>query len=258
MPAFSLTPMAPFPAPGGEFPAGIQFQDAGFNIGPPNPAFVNLSGGGVTASYDPITGVLTYTIDGGGSGGGGGAGTNFWVGYPDVGGSIIGAGGVPPIDLGFIGITTEIAAGGTPPGNGMPTTAYYNGGTDQGAVQIENIGYRPRHYMALFDTGTFTVSVPPDVLRSAEETDYTVFALRYQSDPGSEGTVVEAFLPIPPASAQGAGILPAGSNTFTVLDLGGGALAFTVQGSDTNISAAQFIGLYIIQHARSVDRSVAV
>jgi hypothetical protein len=66
MPAFSLTPLPPFPAPADQFPAGIQFQVDGINVGPPNPALVNFNG--VTASYDPITGRVTYTIAAGGGG----------------------------------------------------------------------------------------------------------------------------------------------------------------------------------------------
>lgn len=95
MPAFSLTPLAPFPGPADEFPTGTQFEINGAVIGPPDPARVNLAGS-VTATYDPITGRITYTLTGGGGGGGSFSVGNggFWNDYAAIGLA-------PPTQIGF-------------------------------------------------------------------------------------------------------------------------------------------------------------
>jgi hypothetical protein len=71
MPSFGLTPLPPFASQGESFPTGIQFQDEGLNVGPPNPQNVNFVGAEVTATYDAGSGTVNVAISGGGSGGGG-------------------------------------------------------------------------------------------------------------------------------------------------------------------------------------------
>lgn len=62
MPSFSITPRAPYPVPTEPWAGGTQFRVNGVDVGPVSPAYVDIVGPGVTASYDADYGILTINI----------------------------------------------------------------------------------------------------------------------------------------------------------------------------------------------------
>lgn len=71
MPAFSITPVGPFPPAGeGDFPDFIQWQQDGTNLGDSAADTVNFTGAGVTATRGTgeNSGLVTVNIPGSGNG----------------------------------------------------------------------------------------------------------------------------------------------------------------------------------------------
>ena len=245
MPSFSITPRSAYPIPTEPFEGGVQFRANGENVGPVGPAIVDLVQTGLTGTYDPDYGIVTYEL----SGEGGGSQPQFGIGLPTFGFSTLGA---PPYTE--VGIATQ-STDESPSGNEMRIIPFPVNAA-QVAYILENLGYRPRHYTALFESGQRYCDIPAGSLTSREVTDYHVYALRYVSDPGDEAVKLAAYVPLVPDYAF-AGVAPTNSNSFSVTDDDAGGLRFTVNGTTTNTDATQFVGLYIVQHARTTDRSTA-
>lgn len=62
MSTFAMAPRVPVPAPAAAFPTGIQFQDNGVDVGPPNPANVSIDGVNSALTYDSATDTVHVAI----------------------------------------------------------------------------------------------------------------------------------------------------------------------------------------------------
>lgn len=239
MPAFSLTPLAAFPGPADEFPTGTQFEINGAVIGPPDPARVNLAGS-VTATYDPITGRITYTL----AGGGGGGATVFSVGAGGFYNPYVQAGPAPPTRIGFDAYLFPDYESGFENFNG-PIVNEVIGTPNYPVVFFEWRGFKPICGVFLVNAITQQRELPAG-FTSSEARDYLAWPVDLSEGFSSigGGFAGQAFAKlIDPDNIAGNGTL---LNTFSLTDTGT-IIRFNWLGGVTD-------AIYLIQLARSTNR----